>query len=64
MTSKLEKLICPDCGASLYKCSSLKLVIYQGELTVNCPLCNVVGIPVDLKDGRIVNRKREKEEQI
>lgn len=62
MTSKLEKLICPDCGASLYKYISLKLVIYQGELTANCPLCGVVGIPVDLKDGQIVNRKRRKEE--
>ena len=52
-----KKLICPSCKAELSLCPDLKLIIRHGELTINCPLCGVWGIPIDIKDGRLINRK-------
>ena len=55
----MDELICPTCKSRLSLCPDLKLVIRQGKLTVDCPLCGVWGIPVDIKDGCLINREEE-----
>lgn len=52
-----KKLICPDCNAALSKCQDLKLIVCWGELTVTCPLCGVRAIPIEIKNGKAVNRE-------